>query len=406
MVRAFLVALKHRLLAQWLGAEICLIIIKLKRQQNKTATNTMKKVLSNLVLTAVLLFAAVLMSSCASTYKYCQIYETKPLNPDNNVKIENGQMRYEYPQCVIEYDFWANGGSADFTFYNKTDDIICIDLAKSFFIQNGVAYDIYQAREWSHGSSVDVATSAAYGYGVSQSLGYSAGVIVPSVITDGIVTGNASKSKSRVVGISESKTVSHTSTNMVSVKEKQIVAVPPRSKKRIETYKIVSEPLLSCDLQRYPQQSAQQLFSSDDSPCSFSDVITFRVGDNPQLHTINNEFYVSSVTNYAEPEIITMKKRDELCENMKEPDYTVPNQDLYDKYVKDSICETASSFYKTYETTTQKKLYNDKNYGNYTYNVEYGAYVKAMQKGNPVLALVGFGGFLGVAGLIILVAGL
>lgn len=277
----------------------------------------------------VIAVVSVLMSSCASTYKYCQIYETKPLNSDNNVKIENGQMRYEYPQCVIEYNFWANGGSADFTFYNKTDDIIYIDLAKSFYVQNGVAYDIYQAREWSHGSSVDVATSTAYGYVESRSLGYSVGVIVPNV-----------------------NNVSHTSVDMVSVKEKQIVAVPPHSRKHIETYTVMTEPLLSCDLQRYPQQSAQMLFSSDDSPCCFSDVITFKVGDNSQSHTINNEFYVSSVTNYAEPELITMKKRDELCENMRDPDYKAPNQDLYDKYIKDGICETASSFYKTYETTT------------------------------------------------------
>ncbi len=350
----------------------------------------------------VIAVVSVLMSSCASTYKYCQIYETKPLNPDNNVKIENGQMRYEYPQCVIEYNFWANGGSADFTFYNKTDDIIYIDLAKSFYVQNGVAYDIYKAREWSHGSSVDVATSTAYGYGVSRSLGYSVGVIVPSVITDGVVTGNAGERKSRTAGISERKTVSHTSTNMVSVKEKQIVAVPPRCKRHIETYTVVTEPLLSCDLQRYPQQSAQLLFSSDDSPCHFSDVITFKVGDNPQSHTINNEFYVSAVTNYAEPELITMKKRDELCENMKGPDYEEPNQDLYDKYIKDSICETASSFYKTFEVTTGKKLYKDNNHDNYTYVSEYGAYVKAVQKGNPVLGLVLLGGIISVAGLLML----
>lgn len=38
IVYAFLVALKHRFPDQWLEAEICLIIIKLKRQQDKTTT--------------------------------------------------------------------------------------------------------------------------------------------------------------------------------------------------------------------------------------------------------------------------------------------------------------------------------------------------------------------------------
>lgn len=193
---------------------------------------------------------------------------------------------------------------------------------------------------------------------------------------------------------------------MVSVKEKQIVAVPPRSKKHIETYTVVTEPLISCNLQRYPQQSAQQLFSFDDSPFHFSNVITFKVGDNPQSHTINNEFYVSSVTNFAEPELITMKKRDEPCENMKSPDFRAPKQDLYDKYIKDSICETASSFYKTYETTTQKKLYKNNNQDSYTYASEYGAYVKKMQKGNHILAFAGLGGIFGIAITIVLFTGL
>lgn len=326
---------------------------------------------------------SVLTSSCASTYRYCQIFETKPVNQDNNAKVENGKIQYENPQCTIEYNFWADGGNAGFSFYNKTDEIIYIDLAKSFYVQNGVAYDIYKARQWSHGTSVGFASSSSYGYGISRSYSKSAGVIVPSVVPDGVAMGE---------------------TSTVSVKEKQIIAVPPHSKKDIETYNVVTGPMLSCDLQRYPSQSANLKYSLENTPYRFADIITYKVGENGQTNTINNEFYVSAITNYAEPEIIIMKKRDELCENVKDPDYISLKVDLYDKLVKENVCEEASSFYKTYETRTKKKLYTDDSKDNYTYDPRYSAYVKSGStyvksgsKGNPIVALAGLGAILSAA---------
>ena len=348
----------------------------------------------NLIAMAIV---SVLLSSCASTYRYCQIFETKPVNQDNNAKIEDGKLVYENPQCTIEYNFWADGGNASFSFYNKTDEIIYIDLAKSFYVQNGVAYDIYRARQWSHGTSVEHASSSSYGYGITRSYGKSVGLIVPSIVPDGVAMGEVSKSKSNATAAAKSSTVAQTSTSTVSIKEKQIIAVPPHSKKDIETYNVVTGPLLSCDLQRFPSQSANLKYSLENTPYRFADIITYKVGENGQTYTVNNEFYVSTITNYAEPEIIIMKKRDEPCENLKDPDYISPTVDLYDKLVKENVCEEACSFYKTYDTKTTKKLYTDDSKDNYTYDTQYSAYVKSKSGGSPTVALAILGTIISAA---------
>ena len=346
--------------------------------------------------------AAVFLSSCAGTYQYCQIYETKPVRQENLVKNDNGALRYENAQCAIDYNFWSNGGSADFYFYNKTDEIIYIDLAKSFYVRNGVAHDLFGAREWSQSSSVGVASSVSYGYSESASAALAVGAIVPSLVSGGAVGAKAAKAASRTVSATSGNAVAHTETITVTTKEKQIIAVPPHSKKYIRTHDIATTPYLSCDLQRYPSTSARIDFSADNSPYRFSDVITYTVGEDKQPVTVNGDFYVSSVTNYAEPEIVVMKKREELCENMRAPDYVKPERSLYDKVIRDSICETASSFYNTYDVKSEKRLYEDNKYKSYTYDYRYNAYVLSGSHGNPWIAIGIMGGIVGVAALLAL----
>lgn len=344
---------------------------------------------------------ATLLSSCASSYHYCQIYETEPVKHDSGIKNDSGVLRYENEQCVIDYNFWSNGGSADFYFYNKTDEIIYVDLAKSFYVSNGVAYDLYGAREWSQSSSIGKSSTFSYTYGESAAAAIAVGAVVPSIIPNGAVGAMATKGKSRSASVSTENTVAHTKSSAVTIKEKQIVAVPPHTKKYIRTRDISFSPYLSCDLQRYPSTSARLDFTVDNSPYCFSDIITYTVGENKQPITVNGDFYVSSITNYAEPEIIEMKERSELCENMRDPDYVAPSNNLYDKVVKDDICDLSSSFYNTYDVTTAKKLYDKKGKNNYSYDYEHNAYVMSVSHNNPWLAI----GFVGVlAGIVAIIA--
>lgn len=347
----------------------------------------------------IIAVVAVLLSSCKSSYHFCQIYETKPVNHDGDIRNEGDTLRYENEQCVIDYNFWSNGGSADFYFYNKTDEIIYIDLAKSFYVSNGIAYDLYGAREWSQSSSVGMASSVSYNYGESVAAAITVGAIVPSLIPNKAVGAKATKAASRSASLSTGSTVAHMESYTVTTKEKQIVAVPPHTRKYIRTHNIAPVPYLSCDLHRYPSTSARMDFSADNSPYCFSDVITYTIGENKQPITVNGDFYVSSVTNYAEPEIIVMKERGELCENMRGPDYVAPTHTLYDKMVKDNICEISSSFYNIYDVTTAKKLYEKKD-KNYKYDYEYHAYVMSASQGSPWAALVFVGVLAGIAAVV------
>ena len=304
----------------------------------------------------------VLLTSCAHTYHYCQICETKPVDEKGIKKQGNGEYQYENTQCIITYNFWSNGGSADFEFYNKTDDIIYIDLAKSFYVKNDVAHDLYGGRQWTQGSSVGIASSVAYDYGGFRS----DGVILPNTI----MTAN-------VAGISTT-----------TVNEKRIIAIPAHAKKYFKTYQITGGPMISCDLQRYPSRTARQDFSSENSPYRFSDVITYTIGDNTTPVTITNEFYVSAVANYAEPEIVVMKQREEVCENMRDANYVAPERKLYDKVIRDSVCDVSTSFYNLYESTTEKHLYKDDKKRTQTYDYDYDAYVESNPGGNisPLMA--------------------
>lgn len=351
-----------------------------------------------LVVTTLL---CVMLSSCASSYNFCQVYETRPVNQSNPLRYENGGMRYENAQCSIDYCFWSNGGNADFTFYNKTDEIIYIDLAKSFYVMNDVAYDLFLGREWSQSSSVGIASSVSYGYGESHSDALSVARIEPIITSAGPVTIGALKSINKSANIASGRAVAHTESNAVTIKEKQIIAIPPHCQKHIKTYNITTSPMLSCDLQRYPSQSARLDFTAENSPYCFSNVITYTVGDNTQSTTVKNDFYVSSVTNYAEPEIVIMQKREELCENMRDLDYVAPKQDLYDKVILGNVCETASSFYNTYQTKTNKKIYDKKESDNYSYNSQYQAYVKSQSQEGKSGVIFGTIGIAAVVTLLI-----
>ena len=335
----------------------------------------------NIVIASVVL--STLFTSCVSTYNFCQVYETKPLGNSEVRHADDGAMMFENEQCIIYYNFWANGGTAEFEFYNKTNEPIYIDLTKSFFSRNGVAYDLYRGREWSEswtsGSSTTYASSRTQGGTSSASYG---GILKPqfsyspyfgSEYTSASYSSSSSKSSTKI----ESSTSAHTSS--VTYKEQPIVVVPPHKKKAVSTYVITQKLQLSCDLERFPATSSRVTYTQNNSPIQFSNYISYTVGENKTVVTVENGFYVSAITNYSDPEISVYRKREEPCENLKEaPEYTVRTRsgdELYDRYTRGDICDFASSFFYLYETVSDKKLYK-KPKDQYIYKPKYDAYEK------------------------------
>ena len=101
----------------------------------------MKKVLSALI-------GAAFMASCSSS-SYVQVVDMK-----GSVPVENSNFTYSDNACKITYNLWSNGGDAGFRVENLTDQVIYINLANSFFIENGTAHDYFRNRTYGKGLSL------------------------------------------------------------------------------------------------------------------------------------------------------------------------------------------------------------------------------------------------------------
>ena len=311
-----------------------------------------------------------LLASCQSTYRYYQIYKTEPVK-SSNLKNENGVIRFENDQCIITYHFWGNRGSADVGFYNKTNEILYIDLTKSFFIRNGRAYDLYSGRAWSSSSSTGFvrSTSSTLLGSVSASASVSAEAeidFLPGHIFSSLGSGNAgavssSVSASKTSGKTYGSAVTTSQSFSETIHEKPIIAIPPLCVKTISTSTIIEKAYHSCDLPSCPADSAKIQFNLENSPLRFANYFTYTVGNNKSEISVSNEFYVSSIINIAEPDAIEFIKRDDICENLKHvikyDTQTPGGAPLYDRYIKKGICDYESSFYYLYEVESSKRLY-------------------------------------------------
>lgn len=279
--------------------------------------------------------ATLLMSSCSSVYHYVQVLQVQPTQTTTDTyRPTNDEVcRYENNECVISYDF-GKDGEAGFTFYNKTEQIIYIDLSKSFLIVNGVARDYYENKTSNYAASTTSGVSSVFNFFNKKS-------------TSTIASTNAASTS--------------VSTSVVSA---AIIAIPPKSSKHIRQETIIEGPLLLCDIDRYPSHSSSIDFSEESSPISFANYLTYGFeADENQKH-IEHSFYVSKVSNYTEPAIITYVPRDAQCDNVLLPIQRKSNKNrynqspqVYDQY----ILHEDNSLYVTYQVESMQQLYKKDN---------------------------------------------
>ena len=132
----------------------------------------MKKILVVIFVSVFLM----LLQSCGTYYEYIQILSTRPINNVEKTTLTNGGVLYEDENCAVFYKFWTKGGDAGFEFYNKTNEIIYLDLTKTFFIKNGIAYDYYEDKTVTDTETSHTSSTVTYGYGLSASRSYSASI--------------------------------------------------------------------------------------------------------------------------------------------------------------------------------------------------------------------------------------
>jgi len=328
-----------------------------------------------------LLLVALCLNSCSQLYNYVQVFETK--SQSERIKAADKGLLYEDEYCSIYYSFWANGGDASFSIFNKTDEIMYVDLSKSFFIRNNIANDYYKEREWAEArtvsTSVETTTSASASRSKNRTYGASATYLgnygtLPVTEHDPILTtasANVTESYGIVYTTAVANSLATSRTVSSAIKEQKILAIPPKSSKIVIEYSISESILLNCDLDRYPEEKASLEFDETNSPLNFTNYVTYTIGKSSQEQVIKNTFYISKITNYAEPFAFTYLERTKPCQNLTsddskdyKPNYPVK---VYDRYY---TFDVSNCFYLQYNILSKRKLYKDtrKYYYSYLYD--------------------------------------
>ena len=329
-----------------------------------------------------------LFPSCAQVYKFVQVFEATP-SYANATKTDDGGMLYEDNDCAIFYSFWAEGGDASFAFYNKTDQIIYLDLSKSFFIRNGIANDYYRDRTWSEAqtNSASVASSSSSSIYGNRTIAYGASATylgnfgsLPLTTYDPLftsVTASGSASYGALSSASQTNTIATSKSSSIAIKEQKIIAIPPKSSKIIAEYSISNILLVDCDLQRYPSELASLSFDEENSPLTFENYISYRKGNSEQDIIVENKFYISKITNYAKPYLHKYVERAEKpCQNVTDDDSKKYNSKypvkVFDKVI---TIKTDNCFYLEYKKVSNRTLYK-KGTTNYYYDSQYEGYTQ------------------------------
>lgn len=234
-------------------------------------TSKMKKLLF------LALVATTLFSSCSQTFY--QVYEVK----SNALKQSDNSLVYENADLKVMYNLWGSGGSMNFIVQNKTNRDLFLDMGQSFFIFNGEAFDYFQNREYTN--TVSMATSAGYGVSLfSATAGY-----WPNTY---LVPGTHSLIAKAMKGSSKA----------VTTKEKEIVCVPANSFKTISGQAISQQYHVTCNKKiDYPNHSAvSATYNESSSPTKFRNRISYSFDEKgSDLRQIENDFYLTSITNYS-----------------------------------------------------------------------------------------------------------
>ncbi|TYC18152.1 hypothetical protein ES677_01875 [Bizionia gelidisalsuginis] len=240
----------------------------------------------------ILVVTTVLFSSCASNSFY-QLYNVKPVTKSIT---DAEKFFFEDDNCKITYHLWANGGNIGFDFYNKTDTTIYVKLNESHFILNDFAYDYFKNRTFttSEGNSTTSSKTKTATVAVT-------GLNLFNLLQTNQAQSSSTSNLSSLVGYS------------VSIKENTRIAIPSKTSKRISEYDISDALVRHCDLLKYPnkREISTKSYTADKSPIVFSNRIAYQIKENSKV--VDNEFFVSAVTNYPESEFLE-SRYDAYCD--------------------------------------------------------------------------------------------
>lgn len=201
--------------------------------------------------------AAIICSACSPLY-----YQQIATLSSENVSLKNdGSFAYEDGIMTIEYDFWAESGQFKFIVTNNSDEDIYLNLAESYFVDNGLAYDYYQARTYLYTSKSITSVGAKASYAVAKTA--------------------SEKGES------------------IEFAEKSIVGIPAHSCKVFEEFSVATTVFRECGFVRDPskKENAVREYNGYTSPKVIENRLMFYMGD--VAIPVTNVFYVSQYQNIS-----------------------------------------------------------------------------------------------------------
>lgn len=208
---------------------------------------------SHYLLTPLVIF----LCSCSPKYYYqiCDVSSDLKKGYDNAYTFENEQLK-------ISYNFWSNGGSIKFNLTNLSNEMIVLDLSKSFCIKNSIAQDYYQNRIQYTSNAFSFIELAA---STSSSIAYI---------------------------------------------EPKVIAIPPHSSRIIKEFKFLNSHYQDCDLYESPSKDEESYltFNTTSSPLIIDNFITYTIGNDSTEHIIENRFYVSRISNQHHDATVRLEK--------------------------------------------------------------------------------------------------
>ena len=280
----------------------------------------------------IFLFLTVCLAlfSCAPT-TYYQMYQTQPIS---NVAMHDDYMVFEDGNCQVFYNFWKEYGEIGFIFYNKTTQNVYLHLDECFYVVNGFACDYYRNRVYTNSNSYVTSNQLTNIYGsyvTKSNASANANYYHIGAYGTGNAYGNQTTYKNGYI-YGSTGTVTNTASNSVSIAEKRIICIPPKTSKIITEFDIKNSIYRSCDIYRNPGKKDPHsvTFSKDNSPLVFGNRIAYSIGDEEELIRVENDFYVSKISNYSSSDITKLEKVEE-CGKKKDREVRVfkefgPNQ--------------------------------------------------------------------------------
>ena len=232
----------------------------------------------------VALLTVLSLGSCSKSLYY-QVYETRPAS--DNISVRPDGVVYSDADLDVTYNFWSENGQVNFLITNKSENILYVDLTRSSFVHNGVAYDYYLYRTTSESVSNYVSVSESNGV---TTKGMAAAIPAPRKF---LYSQNGSVS----AGTGQTQSVEY--------EQPKIVPIPPHSSKAFGVYSINDRLWKSDNMPLFFDEqdpTPECLFMEDNSPLKFTNFISYKLSENGELRSFSNMFYVNRIYNVKENE--------------------------------------------------------------------------------------------------------